>query len=291
MHKHKRNQARFWHPIAGPPEPARSVAYCEIHPDGAKQPTAVPQRIVPVAVYENVPVRRPVITSGNPNPAGTICHPDSRPPVPAVTDINPVAGYVKVIRTGRRRRLGQRWRFGRFRNDLDFLLSDRFPVAGYPLPTGFDANPGSRHPFHTGRNGPPDAAYPQKFLLFLVPEPVAGNPLHVLASGFLIGRNLFNRFWRFLGNNRSRLRLDPGRLCKRFVHRTAQHRLSTFRNLAIVASKTIGQQKDRRIGLSRFVSRTYPGPGQSQQTSHQHQQRGKIMLHSLPSHVPATASV
>ena len=83
------------------------------------------------------------------------------------------------------------------------------PITGRPLPAGDDHfRETAGMPRVTRRHLPPETAYPDKLILIVVPLPVAGDPLHVVAGGLLIRRYLVNEGWWFFGCERSRLRLN-----------------------------------------------------------------------------------
>src|SRR5207244_11979116 len=67
----------------------RIDAYAEI--DRREDDAAVAQRVVPVAVNENVAARRPTIVSGHVDPVGAKGQPEARPPEVARFVIDPGA--------------------------------------------------------------------------------------------------------------------------------------------------------------------------------------------------------
>src|SRR5439155_16142692 len=84
------------------------------------------------------------------------------------------------------------------------------PVAGYPLPAG--------------RVVTPDAAHPEVVAALVVPRPIAGNPLNVVAGRLLIRRQLLDGSRRRFGYNRARLRPAVHRFREGLVDRSAGQR-------------------------------------------------------------------
>jgi hypothetical protein len=107
----------------------------------------------------------------------------------------------------RRGRVGTRFkRFGRrFLDVFDLLHVGCGPKAAGPLPTIVNLGPITDHPPAALRDFAPNAADPDKVVALVVPLPVAGDPLDIVALGPLIGRELFDGLGRFLFDDYARL--------------------------------------------------------------------------------------
>src|SRR5438093_357772 len=106
------------------------------------------------------------------------------------------------------------------------MVNDR-PKPGCPLPASGNLGPVAGHPLPVGRRRPPETAYPDVVGSFVIPAPIAGNPLHI-ALGLLIGWHFLDYFGRLLGNDRSRLRLSRNRFSVGFMHRAAREDVDAF---------------------------------------------------------------
>jgi len=111
---------------------------------------------------------------------------------------------------------------------LQLLLSGRSPQAGNPVPAALDLLPGTGHPLTTRRRGAPETAHPQIISLILIPGPVAGNPLHIVAVRFLIGRQFIDRLGRLLFDQRRWLRPRLRGFSIRLMDGTACHNIDTL---------------------------------------------------------------
>src|SRR5205085_12160452 len=104
---------------------------------------------------------------------------------------------------------------------LQFFLGLGSPEAGDPLPTIFHLTPVAGKPFAPRRRRAPGAAHPDVIVLGLVPTPVAGDPLHVVARGLLLRWFLGDWIRWFLGYDVRWLLTGIAGLSERFVDGTA----------------------------------------------------------------------
>src|SRR5262249_3755923 len=95
------------------------------------------------------------------------------------------------------------------------------PEPAGPLPAVAALAPRPRDPGPPWRGDAPEAAHPEEAFLVLVPLPVSGNPLDVLAFRLLIPGELLDLVWRLLGNNRRSGRLTLAGLGEGLVDRAA----------------------------------------------------------------------
>jgi len=159
-----------------------------------KQRSTAGKRVIPVARQEHIAAGRPEITLGHPHPVVVADRPIAGTPGVAVLLPHPAAGDPEMLG---RRRLAHRPEFQRFRRRLgdvlNFFLIGHHPGSRDPLILTVGFGPVARQPPLPRRDLAPHAADPDEVRAVVIPEPVAGQPLDVVASELLLGRNLGNQ--------------------------------------------------------------------------------------------------
>ncbi len=194
----------------------------EIH--RREQESAARQRVVPVAGYVDAAARCPDVAGTDPHPVLPVRMPVTGAPAIAA-DVHrqlPVTGNPEVV-IGRRRTGGTCLQtLGRCLGVVELRNGGRTPETGNPLIARLGCLPVTRYPLPVRRHPPPYATDPYVTVQVAVPEPVSGNPRHVLAFGFPVGRHLVNRVRRRLGRDHARFRVGTRLLRIRLVYRPSR---------------------------------------------------------------------
>ena len=136
--------------------------------------------------------------------------------------------YPNVVR-GRRRTGGvQNFDLRRSREILDFLIGDRGPEAGDPLPAFGHAGPVAGHPIRFGRRRTPAGADPDVTVAARVPGPIARHPDVLATQRLLVRRDLLNLGRRLVRHHQARLNLQIDGFGKGLVYGTAGENLGLF---------------------------------------------------------------
>jgi len=173
----------------------------------------------------------------DPDPTRLDGRPEAGPPDVTVVLPVPTARRPEDVRRGRRAvrsRLQARWR----RRQVSRLssrgglilrstcgLAHRNPGSRDPLEAALDLVPVAGHPLAAWRRLTPDPADPEVIVAGLVPAPVSGDPLDVLAGRLLVRRHLFDWRRRLFADDQSRRRIMSYRRGEGLVYRPARQDL------------------------------------------------------------------
>ena len=111
--------------------------------------------------------------------------------------------------------------------------------------------PVAGHPLAARRRLTPDPADPEVIVAGLVPAPVAGDPLDVLAGRLLVRRHLLDRRRRLFADDQSRRRIVDHRRGEGLVHRPAGqdlHILILIRNSTRALTRSLNRTCARILG-------------------------------------------
>src|SRR3989304_248101 len=190
--------------------------------NGREHDAATLNRVVVVAVDEDVAAGGPHVMIWHPIPVLMPWRPISRAPCVAVLLPNPTPWQPNIAGGSRgnvRTDLDRRRRRGQIVNLAGLGVG---PVSGSPLSTLLGLTPIPRHPLATWRQGAPDAADPQELFALVLPTPVAGNPGHVGSHRPLVRCELLDWVRRRIGGHDARLWIERDCLGKCFVQRPAR---------------------------------------------------------------------
>jgi hypothetical protein len=188
-YKERAVKAIVGHDVSGTIDEARLTDDGKVEGDGGEEDAAAAERIIPVAIDEDVAARGPNIVGGNPNPVGPAGCPVAGPPAVASVPHPGPGDVVRVVVRGRRGvgKLGNSG-WGRQVGGLG-RTANVVPESGHPTPGAVDTVPVSRHPAAIRRWDAPEAADPYEIAALVVPGPITRDPLDVVPLGFFIGWN------------------------------------------------------------------------------------------------------